>query len=149
VIAHCLDRTMSKNKKYRLHPCTFQELAQAADDAFLIEDILYPKYSAEINERNKHIPCGPQVNFMVGKDATEKEKEGNNTMEMNKKSNDKAENKRIVMVVLYIPSIERFFCPLVQNQMPRLDAFAPATASSYEIIHIIRCLIRVWLLLCE
>jgi len=66
VIAHCLDRTMSKNKKYQLCPCTFQELAQAADDAFLIKGILNPKYSAEVNERNKHIPCGPQVNFMVG-----------------------------------------------------------------------------------
>jgi len=100
VIAHCLDRTMSKNKKYRLHPCTFLELAQAADDAFLIEGILNPKYSAEVNECNKHIPCGPQVNFMVGQDAAEKEKEGNDTVEMNKKSNNKAENKRIVTAVL-------------------------------------------------
>ena len=76
VIAHCLDRTMSKNKKYRLHPCTFQELAKAADDAFLIKGIVNLKYSAEVNERNKHIPCGPQVNFMEGQDATEKGKEG-------------------------------------------------------------------------
>ena len=66
---------------------------------------------------NKHIPCGPQVNFMVGKDATEKEKEGNNTMEINKKSNDKAENKRIVTVVLYIPSIEHFFAHLCKNKL--------------------------------
>ena len=41
---------------------------------------------------------------------------------MNKKNNYKAENKRIVMVVLYILSIEHFFCPLVQKQTPRLDA---------------------------
>jgi len=52
VIAHCLDRTMSKNKKYRLHPCTFQELTQAADDTFLIKGILNPKYSAEVNAIN-------------------------------------------------------------------------------------------------
>jgi len=67
------------------------------------------------------------VNFMEGKDTAEKDKGGNDTVEMNKKSNDKAENKRIVMVMLYIPLIEHFFCPLVQKQMPRLDAFALAT----------------------
>jgi len=127
VVAHCLDRIMSKNKKYQLHPCTFQELAEAADDAFLIKGILNPKYSDEVDEHNKHIPCGPKVNFMEGKDAVEKDKGGNDTVEMNKKSNNKAENKRIVTVMLYIPLIEHFFCPLVQKQMLRLDAFALAT----------------------
>jgi len=127
VIAHCLARTMSKNKKYELCPCTFQELAEAADDAFLIKGILNPKYSDEVDKCNKHIPCGPKVNLMDSKYAAQKEKGGNDTVEMNQKSNDKSENKRIVTVVLYIPSIERFFCPLVQKQMPRLDAFALAT----------------------
>jgi len=127
VIAHCLDRTMLKYKTYQLHPCTFQELAQAADDAFLIEGILNPNYSCEVDKCNKHIPCGPKVNFMEGKDAAEKEKDGNDTVGMNKKSNDKAENKRIVTAMLYIPLIECFFCPLVQKQTPRLDAFELAT----------------------
>jgi len=126
VIAHCLDRTMSRNKKYQLRHCTFKEMAQAADDAFLIEGILNPNYSGEVNERNKHIPCGPNVNFMEGKDAAEKEKAGKNTAKMVNKSTDKAEKKRIVTVVLYIPSIELFFCPIVQKQTPRLDAFALA-----------------------
>jgi len=116
VIAHCLDRTMSKNKKYQLHPCTFQELAEAADDAFLIKGILNPKYSDEVDEHNKHIPCGPKVNFMEGKDAAEKEKDGDDTVEINMKSNDKAENKRIVMAVLYIPLIECFSAHLCKNK---------------------------------
>ena len=127
VIAHCLDRTMSKNKKYQLCPSTFQELVQAADDAFLIKGILNPKYSDEVDKCNKHIPCGPKVNLMDSRYEAQKEKGGNDTVEMNQKSNNKSENKRIVTVVLYIPSIERFFCPLVQKQTPRLDAFALAT----------------------
>ncbi len=124
VIAHCLDRTMSKNKKYQLHPCFFKELAEADDDAFLIKSILNPKYSDEVDEHNKHIPCGPKVNLMDSKYEVQKEKGGNDTVEMNQKRNEKAENKRIVTVMLYIPSIERFFCPLVKKQMPRLDAFS-------------------------
>ena len=91
-------------------------MAQAADDAFLIEGILNPKYSDEVNKHNKHIPCGPKVNFMEGKDAAEKEKDGNDTVEMNKKSNDKAENKRIVTVMLYIPLIECFSAHLCKNK---------------------------------
>ena len=71
-------------------------MAEAADDAFLIEGIFNPKYSDEVDECNKHIPCGPKVDFMEGKDAAEKEKDGNDTVEMNKKSNNKAENKRFL-----------------------------------------------------
>jgi len=43
-----------------------------------------------------------------------------------KDDNDNAEDKRIITVVLYIPSIEHFFCPLLQKHTPRLDAFANA-----------------------
>jgi len=50
VIAHCLDRTMSNNKKYQLYPCTIQELGEAADDAFLIEGLFNPDYTGEVNE---------------------------------------------------------------------------------------------------
>jgi len=50
VIAHCLDRTMSNNKKYQLYPCTIKELGEAADDAFLIEGIFNPDYTGEVNE---------------------------------------------------------------------------------------------------
>jgi len=126
VIAHCLDRTMSNNKKYQLYPCTIQELGEAADDAFLIEGIFNPDYTGEVNERNKHIPCGPRMNFMEGKVGALKDNTDNNTVEIYNKSNDNAEEKSIVTVVLYIPSIERFFCPLLQKQTPRLDAFANA-----------------------
>jgi len=134
VIAHCLDRTMSRKKKYQLLPCTFLEMAHAADNAFLIEGILNPNYSGEVNERNKHIPCGPNVNLMEGKDGAGKKRAGNITAKMdNKTSNNEAEKKRIVTVVLYIPSIELFFCPLVQKQMPRLDAFALAAGKFLQI----------------
>jgi len=132
VIAHCLDRIISNNKKYQLYPCTIKELGEAADDAFLIEGIFNPDYTGEVNERNKHIPCGLKMNLMQGTVGAVKDKADNDTVEIYNKSNDNAEEKSIVTVVLYIPSIERFFCPLLQKQTPRLDAFANAAGDSSQ-----------------
>jgi len=46
------------------------------------------------------------------------------------KTKDNSEEKRIVTVVLYIPLIECFFCPLLQKHTPCLDAFANAAGDS-------------------
>jgi len=70
------------------------------------------------------------MNFMEGKVGAVKDKADNDTVEIYNKSNDNAEEKSIVTVVLYIPLIEQFFCPLLQKQTPRLDAFTNAAGDS-------------------
>ena len=70
------------------------------------------------------------MNFMEGKVGAVKHKADNNTVEIYNKSNNEAEEKSIVTVVLYIPLIEHFFCPLLQKQTPCLDAFANAAGDS-------------------
>jgi len=58
----------------------------------------------EINERNKHIPCGPKMNYV--KDV-------------------KGDSEVVhISVILYIPLIGRFFSLNVTAKTPRLDAFA-------------------------
>jgi len=85
-IAHCLERIVSDRKQYILDISSFQELGCTANDAFLIEGILNVKDPPEeINERNKHIPCGPQMNYV---------KEVKGDSEVEHKS-----------VLLYVPSI--------------------------------------------
>jgi len=104
-IAHCLERIGSDQKRYTLDTSSFEELGRAANDAFLIEGILNVKNPPEeINERNKHIPCGPKMNYV--KEV---------------KSDFKVEH---VSILLYVPSIGRFFSPNVSAKTPRLDAFA-------------------------
>jgi len=57
---HCLDRIVSDQKQYTLENSSFKELGIASDNAFLVEGIMNVKNPPEeINERNKHIPCGP------------------------------------------------------------------------------------------
>ena len=108
VIAHCLERTTSLTKQYQLYPCSFKELGEAADDAFIIEGVLnLINPPPEVNEWNKHIPCGPDMNYWKGTDPSAKE-------------------QKIVTVILFIPSIGHFFSPFFMVKTPHLDAFANA-----------------------
>jgi len=90
-----------------LENSSFKELGIASDNAFLVEGIMNVKNPPEeINERNKHIPCGPKMNYV--KDV-------------------KGDSEVVhISVILYIPSIGRFFSPNVTAKTPRLDAFALA-----------------------
>jgi len=89
-IAHCLDRIVSDRKRYTLVHSSFEELGLASDHAFLVEGIMNVKNTPEeISERNKHIPCGPKMNYV--KDV--------------KGDSDEVH----ISVILYIPSIGRFF----------------------------------------
>ncbi len=51
-----------------------KELGEAANDAFLIEGVLNLKNPPpEVNEWNKHILCGPEMNYWKGSDPAAKE----------------------------------------------------------------------------
>jgi len=105
-IAHCVEQLTSVRKKYRLYPCTLKELGEAADDAFLIEGVLNLKNPPpEVNEWNKHIPCGPEMNYWKG-------------------CNPAAKEQKIVTVILYIPLVGYFFSPFFMVKTSCLDAFA-------------------------
>jgi len=106
-IAHCLERIVSQRKCYTLENSSFEELGLAADNAFLVEGILNVNNPPEeVNERNKHIPCGPKMNYV---------KEGKGDSEVVH-----------ISVLLYVPSIGRYFSPNVTAKTPRLDACAVA-----------------------
>jgi len=92
-IAQCLERMTSVRKEYRLYPCTLEELGEATNDVFLIEGVLNLKNPPpEVNEWNKHIPCGPEMNYWKGSDLVAKE-------------------QKIVTVVLFILSVGYFSLP--------------------------------------
>jgi len=64
-IAHCLEQIVFQRKRYNLEKSTFEELGVAADNAFLIEGIINVKNPPkEVNEQNKHIPCGPKMYYV-------------------------------------------------------------------------------------
>ena len=60
----------------------------------------------EINERNKHIPCGLKMNYV-------KDVKG-------------ASEVVHISVFLYIPSIGRIFSPNITAKTPKLNAFTLA-----------------------
>jgi len=80
-----------------LENSSFKELGIASDNAFLVEGIMNVKNPPEeINERNKHIPCSPKMNYM--KDV-------------------KGDSEVVhISVFLYIPLIGRFF---LQMSLPK------------------------------
>jgi len=64
-IAHGLERVSSCKKQYKLENCTFKELGEVADDAYLIKGLLNSKNPpSEVSEHNKHIPCRPEMKFL-------------------------------------------------------------------------------------
>jgi len=108
-ITHCLEWMTSVRKEYRLYPCTLEELGEATNDAFLIEGVLNLKNPPpEVNEWNKHIPCGPEMNYWKGSDPMAKE-------------------QKIVTIILFIPLVGYFFSPFFMVKTPHLDAFAKAS----------------------
>jgi len=110
-IAHCLERIFSPTKCYRLDRCQILELGQAADDAYLIEGFLNLKRCPEeFSDHNRHIPLGPKMNY-VDKQT----------------SKSKHIQVQVLTAVLYIPSVGKFYSPLVIARTPRLDSFARAS----------------------
>jgi len=115
-IAHCLERIFSPTKCYRLDRCQILELGQAADDAYLIEGFLNLKRCPkEFSDCNRHIPLGPKMNY-VDKQT----------------SKSKCKQVQVLTAVLYIPSVGKFYLPLVIAWTPRLDAFLHASGDTLQ-----------------
>ncbi len=69
----------------------FKELGEVANDAYLIEGILNTRNPpCKVSECDKHIPCGPEMKFVDGKQSLHCV-------------------VPILSVLLYVHSISRFF----------------------------------------
>jgi len=65
-VAHGLERIPIARKLYRLYPATISELANAADNGYLIVGVLNKdKRIVELDEKNKNITLGPHMRYVL------------------------------------------------------------------------------------
>jgi len=110
-VAHGLERIPIARKLYRLYPATISELANAADNGYLIVGVLNKdKRIVELDEKNKNITLGPHMRYVLD----------------DKKQKDGVSQHDIITCVLSMPSTSLYFFPQVPAKCDMIKSFMQA-----------------------